>query len=185
MRKLVLLTIMMIGFAVSAQAKYYIGVVTTNLNLREGPSTEYDVICRISKGEYVFIDTDETENGFYYVVYVNRDEIGYVSRKYVTIIEEVKVDNKGVLEVVGELLTYNSSEVVITNSSSYKCTIRIGGNNYKFNPKETRSITVNPGTYNIQASAPGVIPYIGSEKLVGGYIYNWTFYVYISHGFKH
>lgn len=177
MKKLILLKVMMIGFAISGFAKYYIGVATTTVNLREGPSIYFDVLCQVPKGGYVFVDTEDTLLGFYRVVYVDKDEVGYISSKYVKLLEEVKVDRNGVLQVSGESKSYYNSEVEINNASSHTATIRIGGQYYKFKPWETRKITLSPGTYTIQASAPGVLPYIGSDKLEGGYIYSWKFYV--------
>ena len=49
---------------------------------------------------------------------------------------------------------------------------------YEFKAKETRTITIKPGSYSIHASSTGVRPYIGKIKLEGGKKYFRRYYVY-------
>lgn len=60
------------------------GVTTGAVNLREGPSTGYDVIMSLPKGK--FLDIRDCDGGFCEVeVY---DEEGYVSASYLALVDE-------------------------------------------------------------------------------------------------
>jgi hypothetical protein len=48
---------------------------------------------------------------------------------------------------------------------------------YSFSPNETKKISFSPGNYEYRASAPGVIPDIGSESLASNMLYSWKFYI--------
>ncbi len=57
------------------------GIVTADLlNVRSGPSTEYDVIAQVRKNEYIRIFAGI---GSWYIVQIEGDYIGAVSQKYV------------------------------------------------------------------------------------------------------
>ena len=57
------------------------GLVTADLlNVRSGPSTEYDVIAQVRKNEYIRIFAGM---GSWYIVQIEGDYIGAVSQKYV------------------------------------------------------------------------------------------------------
>jgi hypothetical protein len=44
-------------------------------------------------------------------------------------------------------------------------------------PGATKTRQFSPGKYSIYATAPGVIPFSGSESLSQGYKYTWIFYI--------
>lgn len=76
-------------FAVSkafAMQHYYnldftTGIVTADmLNVRSGPSTEYDVIAQVRKNEYIRVFAGI---GNWYIVQIEGDYVGAVSQKYV------------------------------------------------------------------------------------------------------
>lgn len=48
---------------------------------------------------------------------------------------------------------------------------------YRFAAYETKNIKLIPGEYDFRASAPGVIPYIGTETLNSSQAYSWQFYI--------
>ena len=48
---------------------------------------------------------------------------------------------------------------------------------FSFSPYETKNITISPDVYDFRASAPGVIPYIGTERLKSKQAYSWEFYI--------
>lgn len=57
------------------------GIVTADLlNVRSGPSTEYDVIAQVRKNEYIRIFAGI---GSWYIIQIEGDYIGAVSQKYV------------------------------------------------------------------------------------------------------
>lgn len=60
-------------------------VTIESLNVRQGPGTEYEAIGLVREGETVTI-TGQADNGWYQITY--QGEAGFVSGKYITIIEE-------------------------------------------------------------------------------------------------
>ena len=177
MKKFVFCTVMMVMFSLMSFAKFYVCKVTKDVNFREGPSTEYQKKFVISQGDYIFIDTNEKVGNYYKAIHIDSDEIGYVAANYVRFVQEVVEDPNGVLQVVD----YTSSlfaEVEIKNDTRNNVMITIGPHSYKFQPHEKRMITIEPNTYKIKASSPGVIPYVGTDKVEGGRIYSWVFYTY-------
>jgi len=56
------------------------GLVTNNLNVRSGPGTNYKVVTTVNKNEYIHVFAGV---GDWYIVQVEGDYIGAVSKKYV------------------------------------------------------------------------------------------------------
>ena len=156
--------------------KYYLAETTTILNLRECPSTNCDILANIPKGSAVFTKIDSNDD-FVKILYIDKDLYGYVSKKFLSNFKEVKVDKEGVLKVVGKSNQTYNSEVEIENRTNKHVTINIGSSIYKYYPHEKRTITLSPGTYDITASSPGLLPYIGNDKIDAGKKYSWYFYI--------
>lgn len=156
---------------------YYLAQVTTDLNLREGPGTDYNVAARIPRGEFVFLSTADAGQAFRKVLYVDKNIFGYVSKNYLTNFRKVEEDNSGNLQV--ESRNYKAtSDIKIENRTDRTTTIAIGRLTYKFRPYETRTISdLKPGKYKVMASSPGVRPYVGLDTVAGGYLYSWVFYI--------
>lgn len=156
---------------------YYIAQVTTDLNLREGPGIDYDVVTRIPRGGYVFLSTADVGETFRKVLYVDKNEFGYVSKNYLTNFSKVKVDASGNLKV--ESRNYKTTaDIKIENRTNKTATIAIGSLTYSFSPYQTRTIKdIKPGKYKTMASSPGVMPYVGYDTVEGGYEYSWVFYI--------
>lgn len=156
---------------------YYLAQVTTDLNLREGPGTDYNVAARIPRGEFVFLSTADAGQAFRKVLYVDKNIFGYVSKNYLTNFRKVEEDNSGNLQV--ESKNYKAtSDIKIENRTDRTTTIAIGRLTYKFRPYETRTISdLKPGKYKVMASSPGVRPYVGLDTVAGGYLYSWVFYI--------
>ena len=156
---------------------YYIAQVTKDINLREGPGTDYDVVTRIPRGGYVFLSTADAGNSFRKVLYVDKNEFGYVSKNYLTNFSKVEVDASGNLHV--ESKNYKTTaDIKIENRTNKTATIAIGSLTYTFSPYQTRIIKdIKPGRYKTMASSPGVMPYVGYDTVEGGYEYSWVFYI--------
>ena len=167
----------MVMYSMMGFAKYYICQVTKDVNFREGPSTESARLFVISRGDFIFIDTDEKVGNYYRAIHIESNEIGYVSANYVKRIQEVEEDPNGTLQLIDNSENY-LSEVQIENDTNLSVVITIGSKSYKFKPHEKKIITIEPNTYKIRASCPGVIPYVGTDKVEGGHVYSWTFYTY-------
>ena len=70
----------------------------------------------------------------------------------------------------------------IFNNTSKTLTLKLNTELYHFSPYETKNINLYPGEYDFRASAPGVIPYIGTENLNSNQGYSWQFYITTTRG---
>ncbi len=157
--------------------KYYLATTTTSLNLRSCRSTECDILARIPANSTIMIEVYGSED-FVKAVYIDEDIEGYVSKKYLSHLEQLKINEKGSLEVVGKSNSYyNRSEITFENGSNETITIAMGNTTCKIGPRGKKTITISPGTYTLRASSPGVTPYISKETIEGGYEYSWYFYI--------
>lgn len=64
--------------------RYEKGTVSRTMNVRYGPSHEYDVLCVVSPGEEFEIDHNESKRDFY-KIYTSSGVEGYIPRNAVKI----------------------------------------------------------------------------------------------------
>lgn len=162
----------------TGDVSYFTAITTADINLYDSPSSYYGkVIASVPKGSVVFLTSQDSGESYRKVIYVDKDEIGYLSSYCLTDFEPVSIDSKGNLQI--DSRNYKSTaDVEIENRTDKYTTIKFGSKSYKFSPHETRTIyDVKPGRYNIIASAPGVTPYVGYDKVESGYKYSWVFYI--------
>jgi len=84
---IIIFTVIVCGFSTSFGMQHYYkvdfstGLVTaTNLNVRSGPGTQYKIVTTVPKNQYIRVFAGI---GDWYVVQVEGDYIGAVSKKYV------------------------------------------------------------------------------------------------------
>ncbi len=156
---------------------YYTAHTVTAVNLREGPGKDYGVITTISEGESIFMETSERYKDFAKVLHIKTGEEGYVSSAFLDGYTKIKVNEKGALEVTGK--TYNKyADIILKNDTKVTTKITIGDKTYMVSPNSSKRIkNIEGGTYNIMASSPGIIPYVGVDTVEGGYEYSWKFYI--------
>lgn len=175
MKKLVLLfTLQLIALMSFAQS--YIAFTTTGVNMREGPSTEYDVTEQLDRGTALYVDLDESIDGWYLVVDIKNDIEGYVSSKYVRLQQSVGKSNNTSIHKSARTQQYNPT-IHIKNSSNTSMSLRINSTTYKLSPYETTMLTMVPGKFTFRASAPGVVPRSGEYTIDSNYDYEWEFYI--------
>jgi len=160
-----------IGFSQS-----YLGTVTKQVNFREGPSKEYPIIASLKPRTQVFIISLETENDFYNIIDIETDREGFIHKSYVNVGELIKENESGMFNPSGRTSAYNP-EIEIYNNTELTLTLKLNHETYIFSPHETQTLTLRPGSYNYRASAPGVIPNIGTEYMASNMGYTWEFYV--------
>lgn len=167
-----------------AGTSYYLCKVTTAVNLREGPSTQYNKILKMLRGSsfVVILDDDAEVNkgDFVYGLYIDENIYGYVCETYLDVVKELETDKNGVLSRTGESYGYDP-EIEIKNNTSRKITVRVNNTNIPFNPYENLTITCEPGPVSIFASSPGVIPYSATDYVSENSSYSWTFYIKTSY----
>ena len=160
----------------AAMAQSYLGQTTKQVNLREGPGTDYQVLRSLPQGSQLFVVIDEVENDFYPVVDIGSNVEGYVHRSFVKLIRILEENREGVFTPTGktsgtlaELEIYNRTELILT--------LKMGEETYIFKPHERTTLSVQPRKYSYRASAPGVLPDFGSETVDSGTSYSWEFYI--------
>lgn len=73
-------------------------------------------------------------------------------------------------------------EVQVTNNADRTLNLAIGQSRYTIKPSANQTITLEPGVYEFQATAPNVMPLEGEKDFQRGYVYTWTFYIRRSTG---
>lgn len=178
MKKYILILVLFVTNNMFSQS--YLGTITKQVNFREGPSSEFRVINSLKPGSQIFIISLETENDFYNIINIETNEEGYVHKSFVKIEKLISKSNKSVFIQDGESSSYES-EIKIFNNTSKTLTLKMNSESFYFLPYETKNISINPGEYDFRASAPGVIPYIGTERLKSNQTYSWQFYIRTSY----
>jgi uncharacterized protein YgiM (DUF1202 family) len=175
MKKIIFLALFLliksIGFGQS-----YLGWVTKQVNFRQGPGTDYGVISSLKPGTQIFIISLETENGFYNIIDIANDKEGYIHKSFVKLGDIIERNERGMFVPSGKTSTYNP-EIEIFNNTSLTLTLKLNNETYSFSPRQKRTIVLSPGTCNYRASAPGVIPNIGTEYMESNVGYTWQFYI--------
>ncbi len=159
----------------SSFATYWVGRITTDVNLREGPSTLDEIITVIHKNSFVFYDDENFMDGFYQVIYLDEDIYGYVFADYIEKCQEVKVDESGQIQFIGEA-EINTASVDVINNANVPVTLKVNDTIYKLSINSRQTIDVEPGMCKVTASSPGLTPYVGSQYLRVG-LYEWTIFV--------
>lgn len=160
----------------SGFSQSYLGWVTNQVNLREGPGTNYSVISSLKSGTQIFIISIDTENNFYNIVDIATNKEGYIHKSYVKLGELVEENESGLFTPSGRTSAYNP-EIEIFNNTSLTLTLKLNSETYNFSPRQKRTLTLSPGSYSYRASAPGVIPDIGKEYIESNMGYTWQFYI--------
>ena len=174
MKKIILIFLLLVSNGLLSQS--YLGTIIKQVNFREGPATDYGVISSLKSGTLIFIISLEMENDFYNIIDIKTDKEGYIHKSFVKIGEIVEKNDRGMFTPSGKTSTYNP-EIEIFNNTSMTLTLKLNSETYSFSPKQKRTITLSPGTYNYRASAPGVIPNIGTEYMESNMGYTWQFYI--------
>lgn len=157
-------------------AQSYLGTITKQVNFREGAGKEYDVIGSMKQGSQIFIVSLETENDYYNIIDIRTNKEGYVHKAFVKVGKQIKENDQAVFSSSGETTSYNP-EVEVFNNTSLTLTLKLNSETYSFNPKEKRTLTIEPGSISYRASAPGIIPNIGTQNLQSNQGYTWQFYI--------
>lgn len=180
--KFFLLLIFNLAISSVAFSQSYLGWVTKQVNFRTNPDKNSEIISSLKAGTQIFIISTETENDFYNIIDIATNKEGYVHKSFVKLGEYVAKNNGGLFTPEGSSSSYDS-EVSIYNRTSKTLTLKLNSETYTFYPSERKTITLSPGFYDYRASAPGVLPNIGSETMKSNMKYSWEFYISTSYGY--
>lgn len=174
-KQLYTLLIILASFHV-ALSQSYLGRVTKQVNFREGAGTDYPVISSLKIGTQIFIVSLETENDFYNIIDIATDKEGYIHKSFVKVGQIIEKNEQGIFTPSGQTEKYNP-EIEIYNNTKLTLTLKLNSETYSFVPQEKKTITLSPGSCNYRASAPNVIPNIGTEYMQSNQGYTWQFYI--------
>ncbi len=177
--KKILLLIFFILISNAIYSQSYIGTITKQVNFREGPSTLDNIISSLKLNTQIFIISLETENDYYNIIDIGSDKEGYVNKSFVKVGKLIDKSNGSFIAASGNS-SNNDSEAKIFNNTNITMSLKLNETVYRFSPQETKNITLIPGEYNFRASAPGVIPKIGTKDFENNRIYTWQFYIVTS-----
>jgi hypothetical protein len=175
MKKIIILSFLLFT-CLTGFSQSYLGRVTKQVNFREGAGTDYPVISSLKVGTQIFIVSLETENDFYNIIDIATDKEGYIHKSFVKLGDIVEKNERGMFTPSGKTSTYNP-EIEIFNNTSLSLTLKLNSETYTFSPKQKKTIALSPGTYSYRASAPGVIPNIGTVYMERNMGYTWQFYI--------
>lgn len=163
-------------FATQIFSQSYLGYTTKKVAMRDGPGKEYEVLLTLQKNSPVFLFSMTTENDYYHIIDIETNTEGYIPSTYIKNIENLKKTSDKVFSSTGPISSYNP-EIRVYNNTSKKMTLKLNSTAYIFDPQESKTIYLSPGTYNFTASASGVIPNYGSKYFEQGMGYEWEFYI--------
>ena len=155
----------------------YLGFVKQTVNLRKGPGTDFNIIKSLPTGTQIFVISTDKKNNYYNVIDLETNVEGYIYNTYVEFDKAVNINEDDLFVESGKSSFSTVSEVKVYNNTNKTLTVFIGGSNYLFSAQEKRSINIKPNEYNYRVTAPGVIPYLGKDKVKAGYNYSWEFYI--------
>ena len=154
----------------------FLGQTSTVVNFRTEPSSTYSKISTLPAGSTLYVYSDETIDGYFKAIDVMSNEIGWVHNKYVTYVEAIEVNEKGMFQSTGYSSNYDS-EVNVENKSSYPIKLIVDTQTFTLSPNTTKKLDIKPGRKYYIASAPGVIPASGYQSFESNNGYEWSFWV--------
>tara|TARA_R110000744_G_scaffold290016_1_gene400814 strand:- start:4585 stop:5289 length:705 start_codon:yes stop_codon:yes gene_type:complete len=154
----------------------FLGQTSTAVNFRTGPSSTNFKISTLPAGSTLYVYSNETIDGYYKAIDVMSNEIGWVHNKYVTYVEAIEVNEKGMFQSTGYSSNYDS-EVNVENKSSYIIKLIVDSQTFTLGPNTTKKLDIKPGRKYYIASAPGVIPASGYQSFESNNGYEWSFWV--------
>lgn len=173
-RFLFLLTAVMLVAVCDAQS--WVGYTTTAVNMRFGPSTEYEVITKLPKGTIVFWEVKDVVGDWLLVTDVENDLEGYVAGRYIQKEQKVESTNSASILETAKTSSYNPV-LHVKNQCSETITLRINNDRYKIGPYATETLTVPPGIFSYRASSAGLIPAVGTYTTKSNSEYEWKFFI--------
>ena len=180
MKRVFFTLLMIVGVTVQCfSVQYKLCVVTRNLNLRNAPFPDGEIVCVMPEGSYVVLKEYEHvkfAEGYVSVLYIDKDISGYASSTYLKFVQNIETDESGVLEKAG-VSEGLDPEIEITNDTNRNITVRINGKSFPFTPRQVMTITCEAGSVDILASSPGVIPYSAKDFVEENALYTWKFYI--------
>jgi hypothetical protein len=180
--RIIALSFLLVCAHLSAVGQAYLGRIScpTTVNMRSGPGKDYDVVKALKNGTQVFVSSRDDENGFFNIIDIKTNREGYVHKSFIRLGQIVEASTDGIFNRQGESSS-EESELEVYNRSSKQLTLKLNTASYSFAPYQRKTISLPAASYSFRASAPGVVPYIGTDRIDTGGSYNWEFYIVTSY----
>lgn len=177
MPKLVLSLIFLLFFGELLKGQSYTGIARTFLHVHSAPNKDSAIVDTVKKKDLLFIISDSViKEDYYHVINIRTNTQGYVYEEYVEKKRQVSKNERDAFIPDGKFHKRNPS-VHIHNDSDKPLKLLLNAKEYTFAPGEKRMLALSPGRYRYIASAPGVIPDYGTDKLKKFFQYKWRFYI--------
>ncbi len=151
-------------------------VIKKVVNLREEPSLESRVIRKLSEGEMLVLLSRFSRADWYNVIHVTSGDEGWIHNSAI----EIQLTSKPARPSpfsARDTGTYENPSVVVTNDSHRDLTLVVGTRRYSIPANSARTYSFPPGSYEYRASAPGVVPAMGTQEWEVGHEYTWRFWI--------
>lgn len=157
--------------------KAYLAYTNATVSLKEGAGTNYNTVETLKPGTVVVIDTREASGDYYYATNFETGSEGYISKSKVSPYEIIP-ESDGSFIKEGQYSDYHQDpRVEITNSTDKTMTLTLNGTKHKIRAHNKIEITLKAGVCKFKATAPGVMPYIGTKTFNNNYDYTWEFFI--------
>lgn len=160
----------------SVFSQSYLGYVLKSTALYTQPNDTSKIVEMLERGNAIYIETKQTDNGFLKALIINSNNEGYIRDDDVQIDKQLQENEEGVFTPTSKIENSNS-QIIIKNSTKLNLLLKLNDKRYSFDPGERKSIDIAPGSYSYRASAAGVLPNFGTETFKRNQQYEWEFYV--------
>ena len=151
-------------------------VIVNTALLRKAPDAQGATVRTMEAGDALVMVTRDPTAGFYNVVDADTSDEGWIRADQVTV-RLTKQPKTSPFEATKTNETTQNPTVSVKNDTDLEITLTMGEVKYRIAPRDTLSITIAPGLHKYIASAPGVLPFVGTDTLQAGYKYSWQFYI--------
>ena len=145
----VILLSLVIRYIIGAFSQSFLGWTTKQVNLRAGPSTDYEVIRSLNPGSQIFIVLLGKEEGFNNIIDFETDQERNVYHESVEI-GEVEMKSKGGLFSPSGATTSYNSESKVFNNTTRTLKLKLNSQADSFLPQKRKTMTHSPGEYSIK-----------------------------------
>ena len=157
-----------------AAGQLNLGSAKSQINFREGPGLNFNVIHSIDHSNLLVILPGEPQNGFVEVFDIETSSHGFVYLTLIQVTDTLYYQKQFFTEKSGENAE-GDIEVVLINRTSYQLYLWINNNSYDLYPHEKKVLILENEDITYFSSAPGLFPVFGKEILKTGSIYQWNF----------
>lgn len=172
--KIALIIAIFFGFLFPIKAQLVIGISKSEVNFREGPGMNFNVIQTIDKSDLLVILPREQQNGFVEVFDVETNSRGFVFESLIRITDTLNFQNQNFFEKSDENAS-GDLELVLVNLTDHQLYIWINNNSYDLSPHEKKTLIMQEENITYFSSVPGLFPIFGKEILKKGNTYQWKF----------